>query len=151
MAAAHLFDDGHGLGCDLAEDDVLAIEPVGLDGAEEELRPVGVGASVGHGQDAGAGVLELKVLVGKLLAVDGLSTSALRNVSTTAPCCIGPDKTYVATGEVTALEHELRDDTVEGRPLVSEALLLGAESAEVLGSLGDYIIKELKVDTASAG
>ena len=36
---------------DLAEDDVLAIQPLGLGGAEEELRPVGVGSSVGHGQD----------------------------------------------------------------------------------------------------
>lgn len=29
---------------------VLAVEPGGLDGAEEELRAVGVGAGVGHGQ-----------------------------------------------------------------------------------------------------
>ena len=35
----------------LAEDDVLAIEPLGLGGAEEELGPVGVGPSVGHGED----------------------------------------------------------------------------------------------------
>ena len=33
----------------LAEHDVLAVEPVGLDGAEEELRAVRVGAGVGHG------------------------------------------------------------------------------------------------------
>ena len=33
--------------------------PVGLDGAQEELGAVGVGASVGHGEDAGAIVLEL--------------------------------------------------------------------------------------------
>lgn len=33
--------------------------PVGLDGAKEELGAVGVGASVGHGEDAGALVLEL--------------------------------------------------------------------------------------------
>ena len=35
----------------LAEDDVLAIEPLGLGGAEEELGPVGVGSSVGHGEN----------------------------------------------------------------------------------------------------
>ena len=34
----------------LAEDDVLAIEPLGLGGAEEELGPVGVRSSVGHGE-----------------------------------------------------------------------------------------------------
>ena len=32
----------------LAEDDVLAIEPLGLGGAEEELGPVGVRSSVRH-------------------------------------------------------------------------------------------------------
>jgi hypothetical protein len=50
--------------------------------------------------------------------------------------------TYVATGEVTTLEHELGDDAVEGGALVVEglagiagALLASAESAEILGSL----------------
>ena len=46
-------DDLHALG-DRAEDDVLAVEPVRLDGAQEELGAVGAGASVGHGQDARA-------------------------------------------------------------------------------------------------
>ena len=32
----------------LAEDDVLAIEPLGLGGAQEELGAVGVRSSVGH-------------------------------------------------------------------------------------------------------
>lgn len=55
---------------------------------------------------------------------------------------------YVTTGEVTTLEHEVRDDTVEGRALVAEALLAGAESAEVLSGLGDDVIKEVEVDAA---
>lgn len=53
-------------------------------------------------------------------------------------------ETYVATGEVTALEHELGNDTVEVGALVVEglagaagALLAGAESAEVLSGLHD--------------
>ena len=50
--------------------------PLGLDGAEEELRAVGVGASVGHREDAGASVLVDEVLVGKLGAVDRLAASA---------------------------------------------------------------------------
>jgi hypothetical protein len=53
---------------------------------------------------------------------------------------------YVATGEVTALEHELRDDTVESRTSISEALLTSAESTEVFGSLGDNVIVEDKVN-----
>lgn len=59
-------------------------------------------------------------------------------------------RTYVATGEVTALKHELRDDTVELAALVAEALLAGAERTEVLGGLGDDVVEELKVDAARA-
>ena len=40
-----------------------------------------VGASVGHGQEEGLGVLELEVLVGELLAIDGLAAGALQCVS----------------------------------------------------------------------
>jgi hypothetical protein len=54
----------------------------------------------------------------------------------------GWEMTYVATGEVTTLEHELGNDAVEGRALVVErlaraagTLLTSAESAEVLSSL----------------
>ena len=52
--------------------------------------------------------------------------------------------TYVATGEVTTLKHELGDDAVEAGALVVEglaraagALLAGAERAEVLSGLSD--------------
>lgn len=58
---------------------------------------------------------------------------------------------YVAAGEVTALEHELRDDAVELAAGVAEALLAGAEGAEVLGGLGDDVVEELEVDAAGAG
>lgn len=43
----------------------------------EELRPVGVGAGIGHGQQTGLVVLDVEVLVGELLAKDGLATSSL--------------------------------------------------------------------------
>lgn len=59
--------------------------------------------------------------------------------------------TYVATSEVTTLKHEVRDDTVEGRALVTEALLASAESTEVLGGLGDNVIKEVEVDAGTLG
>ena len=49
--ALDLLDDVHALD-DLTEDDVLAVQPLGLGGAQEELRAVGVRASVGHGQDS---------------------------------------------------------------------------------------------------
>jgi hypothetical protein len=56
--------------------------------------------------------------------------------------------THVATGEVTTLEHEVRDDTVELRARVAEALLASAESTEVLDGLGDNVVEELEVDAA---
>ena len=71
------------------EDDVVAVEPVGDDGGDEELRAVGVLSGVSHRKETRAVVLPDKVLVLKLLAVDGLATSA------------------VVAGEVTTLEHEL--------------------------------------------
>lgn len=137
----------------LAEHDVAAVQPGGHDGGDEELGAVAVldplasvhsrgktqlghacigdirvGAGVGHGQQTRAGVLDLEVLIGELLAVDGLATSA------------------VATGEVTTLKHELRDDTVEGRALVAEALSTGAQLLKVLGGLGDDFVVEGEVN-----
>lgn len=53
---------------------------------------------------------------------------------------------YVATGEVTTLEHELRDDAVESGALVAEALLASAESTEVLDGLRDGLVVEVEVD-----
>jgi hypothetical protein len=59
--------------------------------------------------------------------------------------------THVATGEVTTLEHELGDHTVESRALVALTLLSVAELGEVLGSLGDNFGVELEVDAADLG
>ena len=124
-----LLDDVHAVR-DGSKDGVLSIEPVGLNGAKEELRPVGVGSSIGHGENSGPGVLESEVLVGELLSVDGLSSGA------------------VLAGEVTALAHEVLDDTVEGGALVAESLLASAEGAEVLGALGGDVGAEGHLDAA---
>jgi hypothetical protein len=92
-------------------------------------------------------VPELEVLIGELLAIDGLATGALRHVS------VGPRsvhvRTYVAAGEVTALEHEVGDHTVELGASIAKALLSSAESAEVLRGLGYDIVEELEVDATS--
>jgi hypothetical protein len=101
----HLLHDVHALG-DLAEHDVLAVEPRRHDRRDEELRAVGAGAGVGHREQAGFGVLELEVLVGELLAVDRLAARA------------------VAAREVTTLAHELLDDAVEGASPCSAAVCL---------------------------
>ena len=104
---------------------MAAVEPGGLDGGDEELRSVCVGSRVGHGEVAGAGVLDGEALVGELLAVDGLAAAA------------------VTVGEVAALEHELGNDAVEDGPFVVEgfaacahAFFARAQRAEVLHGLG---------------
>ena len=59
--------------------------------------------------------------------------------------------THIATGEVTALKHEVGNDTMELGATVAEALLLGAQSTEVLDGLGDDVVEELEVDAAALG
>jgi len=124
----------------LAEDDMLAVEPRRLLSADEELRSVGTGAGVGHGEDAGTGMLPGEVLVGELVAVYGLAAGA------------------VSGGEVAALAHEARDHAVEGGSLVVEglaaaagALLASAQRAEVLCGAWDHVGEQLHHDAARWG
>lgn len=117
---------------------MLAVEPLGLGSADEELRSVSPGSGIRHGEDAGPGVLLDEVLVGELVAVDRLASSA------------------VPGSEVAALAHEPRDHAVEARSLVveglpaaSSSLLSGAEGAEVLRRAGGDVGEELHHDPAS--
>ena len=108
------------------------------DEAEEELRSVSVGTSVGHGEDTGTVVLVDEVLIGELSSVDGLTTGT------------------VSDGEVTTLGHESRDDSVpdtslevEGLSRFTDTLLTGAESSEVIGGLGG-VGSEFHFDSAGS-
>lgn len=112
----------------LTENDVGTVKPRGDDGSDEELRAVGVLASICHGQDTWLGVLPLEVLVFELLAVDRLATST------------------VASREVTTLEHELGDDAVEFGSFVTKAMLSRGELTEIPGSLWDVVVVELEDD-----
>ena len=132
------FDNVHALD-DLAEDHVLAVQPLGLHRAQEELRAVRVRASICHGENSGAGVLLLEVLVSELLAVDGLSTGA------------------VSIREISALAHEVRDHTVEFAALeverfalLAHSLLSSAQGAEVLGGLRHDVGIQLHDDSAGS-
>jgi len=77
-----------------------------------------------HTQETLLGVFQLKVLVWELGTIDGLSAST------------------ITTSEVSALNHELLDDSVERRSFVAEALFAGCKSSEVLRSLGDGLAIE---------
>ena len=70
------------------------------------------------------------VRTGKLFTVDRFATSA------------------ISSGKVASLEHELRDDTVEGRSFVSESVLASSELTEVACGLGDFIVVEFEDDAA---
>ena len=79
-----LHDVEAGLVVHPAEDDVFAVEPVGLDGGYEELGPVGVGAGVGHGEEAGGAVLHQEVLIVEFRSVDGLAASPIESLKISA-------------------------------------------------------------------
>jgi len=121
--------DGHAVDA-LAKDDVSTVEMRGIGEAEEELGSVGSGASVGHGEDTASGVLVNEVLVGELASVDGRAAGT------------------VVSSEVTALGHEVGNDSVEGAVLEVKgntlsvvSLLTRAESAEVLGTDGSVSVE----------
>lgn len=86
-------------------------------------------SSVCHAEQEWLSVLQFEVLILKLLAVNAFSSGT------------------IASSKITTLNHERLDDAVETRSLVVEgntslalALLSGAESSEILGSLGNYIV-----------
>lgn len=54
----------------------------------------------------------------------------------------------VALGEVTTLNHEVLDDTVERRALIAKTLLASAKSAEVLSGLRNSLAIKAKDDAA---
>jgi len=75
-------------------------------------------------------VLELEVLIGELGTVDRLAASS------------------ISFREITSLDHEVLDDTVESRAFVTESLLASSESTEVLSGLGDGLAVETDGDAA---
>lgn len=82
-------------------------------------------------------MFEVEVLIIELGAINRLSTRTITSC------------------KVTALNHELLDDSVESRPLVAQRLarftntfLAGAKSTKIVGCLGDNIVIQLEGNTA---
>lgn len=120
---------------DLSEDAVLSIQPRSRGCGDKELRAVGVGAGVCHGEEEGGGVAELEVLVGEFLPIDRLSSSA------------------VSGCKISSLAHKLGDNAMEAAAFVMEgfpeppnALLARAKRTEVLRRLRNDVRKELEFD-----
>ena len=114
---------------------MLSIQPISFDSGNEELRSIGVRTGIGHRQDTRAGVLEVKVLIGKLFTIDGTASGT------------------VVIGEISSLKHELGNDAVEDGSLVS--VLLGvvatAEGTKVFGSAWNDVLEQFHGDAAKFG
>src|SRR5262245_12129143 len=87
----------------MAEDRVLAVEPGRILVGDKELAAVAAGSGVGHGEDAGAAVLEVR----PALVLETVAGAAGAGTLRTA-----------------ALNHEVRDDAMEGEPVVERLVLL---------------------------
>lgn len=120
-------------GDNFTEDNVLTVQPGTWDSGDEKLGTVGVWTSVGHGQQTWLFVSLGEVFVSKLFTVDGLTTGT------------------VTSGEVTTLQHELRNDSVERGSSVTETLFTGTESSEVFSGLWDNVVVQLEDDSTELG
>lgn len=110
-----------------AKHGMLSIEPRAGDVGDEELRTIGVGAGIGHRENARTGVLQRGMeFIGKFVAW------------------------AAGTGAVWAsrLNHEVRNDAMELQTIV-EALC--GEVFKVLDGLGGLVRKQLALDGAAAG
>lgn len=101
---------------------------------DEELRVVGVGSSVSHGQDSPCFVLQGKVLILKLLAVDRFPTSSIMvdEVSSTRRyiTAIPPIKSKVWILFSTGFTRHMKRGMTHWKP--DQIFLSGTQSMEVL-------------------
>lgn len=124
----HSFDD-------FAKNDVSTVEPRRLFNRDEELRPIGVLASIGHGQPSSTVVLQLEVLVCEAITIDAATSSA------------------IALCEVSPLDHELFDHPVELAAFVSLTFGLLGKLHEILDRLRNGFAEQAdlysaRIDTA---
>ena len=88
---------------------MLAIQPWARNERNEELRAIGVRASIGHRKEVGLLVSDVEVLVGKSTAVDALGSTLKYSIllfqylSTSS----------IASSEVASLGHKVVDDSME--------------------------------------
>mmetsp|Transcript_62401 Transcript_62401/g.71567 ORF Transcript_62401/g.71567 Transcript_62401/m.71567 type:complete len:201 (+) Transcript_62401:2354-2956(+) len=121
-----------------SENNMSTIQPGGNNGGDEKLTSVGVGSSIGHGQESGLGVLQAEVFIFEFVSINRFTSSS------------------VSSGKVTTLDHEVGDDSVEGRSLEvqglssnSGSILTSGEGSEVLNSLGDILTEQSQNDSTS--
>jgi len=111
------------------KNNVLTVKVRSRDKGDKKLGPIGIFSGVGHGEEIGFFMFLYKVLIVEIIAIDGLSTGT------------------VSTGEVTALGHEIRNNTVELGPSVAKSLLTSAKGTKVLCGSGGYVIIEVEYNS----
>lgn len=110
-------------GQNLAEDNVTSVQPAGLLGCNEELRAIGVLASIGHAQPTGTIVLQLEVLILEAFTVNGASAGT------------------VTLGEVTTLDHEVLNDAVELAAFVA-AIKISRNKLEQIPAITGKLVQQ---------
>ena len=101
---------------DFPEHNVASVQPRGHFRRDEKLRSVSILPGVRHGQPAGAEMLQFEIFVFEPLSI---------NASPSGP---------VSSSEISALDHEIFDDSVERGALVSLSLGFLRQLLEVPGS-----------------
>ena len=113
-----------------SEDDMSSVKPVGISSGDEELTSIGSGSSIGH-RNAERFVFELEVFIGESISVDRLASSS------------------VSSSEITALDHEVGDNSVEGTSCVFAGRIVSfAQSNEVFNSFRYDFSEKIKHDIA---
>ena len=95
---------------------MFSIKPGCIGSADEELRAVSITTSICHRDGARSKMTNLEVFICKSTSIDATTTTA------------------ITRSEITTLDHEVWDDTMEFASLVAEALLSGAKCTEVFYS-----------------
>jgi hypothetical protein len=70
---------------DTAENDVLTIQPRTWNSAQEELTPICVRTSIGHGKNTRAGVLQLEVLICEFVSLWMMKVEVKKSEIATPP------------------------------------------------------------------
>merc|ERR1712183_1203955 len=111
---------------------MFAIQPWSLYCGDEELASIGVLACVCHTEPSFSVMFQFEVLIGKFLTVDGLASGT------------------VPFSEISSLDHEGFDDSVELAVLVSESFFSSSKCDEIIDSFWDSSSEKTDFDSSDA-
>merc|ERR1719427_2245510 len=111
---------------------MFTVQPRGLYCGDEELASIGVLACVCHTEPPFSVMFQFEVLIGKFLTVDRLASGT------------------VPFSEISTLDHEVFDDSVELAVLVSESFFSGGECGEIIDSFWDSSSEKTDFNSSDA-